>query len=115
MKKQKRSQQKRITRQATILRWMRMSRRISMREAGRQNGCSDSSISHYEQGRMDMKPGRMRQIVESYGYTMEEFEEYAGGKPLPTLSIKDECFCLIERLDESKLRAVHALLVGFIS
>lgn len=115
MKKQKRSQEKRFTRQATVLRWMRMSRRISMREAGRRNGCSDSSISHYEQGRMDIKPERIRQLVESYAYTIQEFEEFAGGKPLPVLSIKDECFSLIDRLDDMKLRAVHAMLVSFVS
>lgn len=109
MKKPKRSQQKRITRQATILRWMRMSRRISMREAGRRNGCSDSSISHYEQGRMDLSARKILQLVESYVYTMAEFEEYAAGKPLPVLSIKDECFCLIDRLDESKLRGKHSV------
>ena len=113
MKKKKRSQEKRITRQATVLRWMRMSRRTSMREAGRRNGCSDSSISHYEQGRMDIKPDRVRHLVESYAYSMREFEEYLAGKPLPVLSIKDECFSMIDRLDDSKLRAVHALLVSF--
>lgn len=68
-----------------------LDRRISMREAGRRNGISDSSIAHYEQGRMDVSPDRVRQVVESYGYAMQDFNEYAGGKPLPTLSIKDEC------------------------
>lgn len=115
MKKVKRSQEKRVTRQATVLRYMRMSRRISMREAGRRNGCSDSAISHYEQGRMELAPERVQQLVECYRYSMQEFEEFVGGKPLPVLSIKDECFSLIDRLDENKLRAVHAMLVGFCS
>ena len=115
MKKPKRSQQKIITPTSKILRFMRMSRRISMRAAGAQNGISDSSIAHYETGRMDISKARIRQLVESYGYSMQDFDEYAAGKPLPVLSIKDECFCLIDRLDETKLRAVHALLVGFVS
>jgi transcriptional regulator with XRE-family HTH domain len=115
MKNSKRSQQKRITTASKILRFMRMSRQISMRAAGARNGISDSSINHYEQGRMDISPARLRQLVASYGYTMQEFEEFASGKPLPVLSIKDECFSLIDRLEEAKLRAVHALLVGFVS
>ena len=115
MKKQKRSCQRIITPTSKILRFMRMSRRLSMRAAGHRNGISDSAIAHYEQGRMEVSSDRVRQLVESYGYTMPEFEEYAGGRPLPTLSIKDECFCLIERLDETKLRAVHAMLVSFVS
>ena len=85
-----------------------------MREAGSRNGCSDSSISHYEQGRMEYSPERVRALVESYCYTMDEFEEYLGGKPLPVLSIKDECYSLIDRLDDAKLHAVHALLKSFI-
>lgn len=64
---------------------------------------------------MDLSAGKIRQLVESYGHTMVEFEEYAGGKPLPVLSLKDECFSLIDRLDENRLRAVHALLTGFAS
>jgi transcriptional regulator with XRE-family HTH domain len=115
MKKPKRSQQKRITSTSKILRFMRMSRRISMREAGRRNGISDSAISHYEQGRMDVSRERLQHMIESYGYTVKDFDEYAEGKPLPVLCIKDECFCLIDRLDETKLRAVHALLVSFAS
>ena len=115
MKKQKRSQRKIITPTSKILRYMRMSRQISMRAAGKRNGLSDSAIAHYETGRMDISTDRIRQLVENYGYTMQDFEEYTAGKPLPVLSIKDECYCLIDRLDETKLRAVHALLTGFIS
>lgn len=40
--------------------------------------------------------------------------KYLGGKPLPVLSLKDECYSLIDRLDDAKLHAVHALLKSFI-
>lgn len=109
----KRSQQKRITKQAKILQYMRRSKRISMREAGRRVNLSDSAISHYEQGRMDLSTERIRVLVESYGYSASEFEEFMSGKDIPILSIKEECFSLLEQLDETKLRAVHGMLVGF--
>lgn len=115
MKAPKRSQQKRITREAEILRYMRMSKVFSMRKAGGLINYSDSSISHFEQGRMDLKPDLIEKLVLAYGYTMDEFNEYLNGKPLPVLSIKDACFGLIDRLDESKLRAVHSLLANFIN
>lgn len=115
MKKPKRSQEKRITRQSKILRFMRMSKRVSMREAGRRNGCSDSAISHYEQGRMEVSEERIRQLVQCYGYPFLEFEEYMAGKPLPVLSIKDECIGLLDQINEDKLRAVHAVLKGFVA
>ncbi|MGK5089872.1 helix-turn-helix transcriptional regulator [Bdellovibrionota bacterium FG-2] len=85
MKKPKRSQQKIITPTSKILRFMRMSRGISMREAGARNGISDSAINHYEQGRMNISSKRLQQLIGCYGYTMQEFEEYAVGKPLPVL------------------------------
>jgi hypothetical protein len=64
---------------------------------------------------MDVTRERVRQLVESYGYTLEDFDEYASGKTLPALTIHDECVRLLGRLDETKLRAVHALLVGFVT
>lgn len=114
MKKQKRSQQKRITLENKILRYMRMSKGISMREAGRISGCSDSAISHYEQGRMDISPSRIATLVQAYGYSLQDWEEYKAGKPIPVLSIQDECAALLKRLDDQQLKAVHGLLTGFI-
>ena len=115
MKKPKRSQQKRITREAEILRYMRMSRVISMRKAGSLINYSDSSINHFEQGRMDIREETIVKLVVAYEYTMEQFNEYRNGKVLPVLSIKDACMGLIDRLDESKLRAVHSLLANFVN
>ena len=115
MPKPKRSNLRIITPTSKILRYMRMSRKVSMRAAGARLGISDSSIAHYETGRMDVFPERICQLVESYGYTMQDFEEVKNGRPMPVLSIKDECYQLIDRLDESKLRAVHAMLSSFVA
>ena len=90
-----------------------MSKVVSMRKAGSLVNYSDSSISHFEQGRMDVKPDVIEKLVLAYGYTMNEYNEYKNGKQLPVLSIKDACIGLIDRLDESKLRAVHSLLASF--
>lgn len=111
----KRSQQRRITRTSKILRFMRVSKRISMREAGRRCNLSDSAINHYEHGRMDVPEQRLRHLVEAYGYSMDDFRAFSEGKEIPVLSIKDECVGLLELIDEAKLKTVHAVLTGFLT
>jgi transcriptional regulator with XRE-family HTH domain len=115
MKKIKRSQQTRVTIQSKIIRYLRMSRHLSMREAGRLNNCSASTINHYEHGRLDLSPERICRLVEAYGFPMEDFKKFESGVPLPILSIKDECINLLGRIDDAKLKAVHAVLTGFVS
>jgi transcriptional regulator with XRE-family HTH domain len=115
MKKIQRSQQKRITLQTKIIRYMRRSRYISVREAARRIECSPSSINHYEHGRLDLPLDRIRQLTSAYGYSMEEFEKFESGASLPVLSIKDECISLLDRIDDAKMKAVHAVLIGFVS
>jgi len=114
MKKQRRTEIKRASLQAKVLRFMRLSKRISIREAGDLNGCSAPTISHYEQGRLDIPAGRVAHLVESYGYTMDDFNVYMNGKPLPVLNLRIECAGLLEYLDESKLHTVHAVLTSFL-
>jgi transcriptional regulator with XRE-family HTH domain len=111
----KRSQEKRITREAKIIRFMRVSKRISQREAARLLGISEPAIGHYENGRMDISQLRLGQFLVVYGFTKQEFDEFVAGKEIPIISIKDECVGLLDRIGEAKLRTVHAVLVGFIS
>jgi hypothetical protein len=85
-----------------------------MREAGRLINMSASFINHYEHGRLDIDRERIPSFVEAYGYSMPEFEDYKSGKPIPSLGVKDECIALLNRLDENRLRTVHAVLMGFI-
>lgn len=115
MKTEKRSQQKRITKQAEVLRYLRRSRGISMRKVGDLIGISYSTVSHYEHGRIDLDDGVVRRFVESYGHTMAEFQEFIDGKPVPVIRLRDECIHLLDRIDEAKMRAVHAVLVSFVS
>lgn len=111
----KRSQEKRITPQAKIIRFMRLSRGISQREAARLCDLSEPAIGHYENGRMDISPLRLGQFLVVYGYSKKDFDAYLSGREIPVLNLKDECVRLLDRLNEAKLKAVHALLNGFIS
>ena len=83
----KRSSVKKITRTSKILRYMRVSRGIAMRKAGALTNLSDSAISHYEHGRMDVPEQRLIQLVKAYDYTMQDFRDFAAGKEIRKRSI----------------------------
>ncbi|OFZ79445.1 MAG: hypothetical protein A2583_03095 [Bdellovibrionales bacterium RIFOXYD1_FULL_53_11] len=111
----KRSNHKRITKTARVLRFMRMSKGISMRAAGRLMGLSDSWISHIEQGRMDLDERKISRLIAAYGFTRQEYETLLAGGEVPYTSLMDECIALIDRIEEDKLKTVLAVLRGFVS
>lgn len=107
--KLKRSQQKRISNEAKILRHMRLSKRISLKGAGRLVGISSSAIAHIEQGRMDLSRKRIESLVKAYGYTIDEYLEFFDGREIP-VHLRDECITLLRNCDESKLKLLHPLI-----
>lgn len=108
-----RSSQKRITKEAKILRYMRTAKAISTRDAGERVGISGPAIIHYEHGRMDLSPKRIEQLVTAYGYSMEDFQNLLAGESVPIADLRDECASLVAALDDRKLKLLHAVLVGF--
>lgn len=110
----KRSQMKRITREVQVLRYLRLSKKLSLIKAGALVRISGSAIAHMEQGRMDVSLARARTLVEAYGYTWGEFVEYMDGKPLP-LNHREECIRLINEIDDVKLLAIYQVLTSFTS
>ncbi|MDZ4677936.1 MAG: helix-turn-helix transcriptional regulator [Oligoflexia bacterium] len=91
---------------------MRLSRSVSQERAALMIGCSESAIGHYETGRMDISELRLKQFLKTYRYGKDDFDEYMNGRPIP-ISLKDECVGLLNKLDETKLKAVHSVLLGF--
>ncbi len=109
----KRSQQKRITKEATILRYMRISKKLSLNDAGRLLHISGSAIAHIEGGRMDVSKARIETMVGAYGYTVDDYLDYLDGKELP-INMRDECHAILKQLDETRLQAVYGILVNFL-
>lgn len=110
----KRSNHKRTTKAARVLRFMRMSKGISMRAAGRLVDLSDSWVSHVEQGRMDLDEAKISRLIEAYGFARREYETLLASGEVPYTNIKDECIALIDRIDDEKLKTVLAVLRGFV-
>ncbi len=108
-----RSAQKRITKEAKIVRFMRMSKKISMREAATRLDLSASLVSHIEQGRQDLPMKRAEAMVLAYGYTWPDFESFLAAEEVPYANPKDACIQLLDRIPTSKLTMVLTILKGF--
>jgi len=112
MAQKKRSNQKIVTRRAQIIRFMRLSRNISQRQAALLCQCSEQGIGHYENGRMDISDTRLEIMLNAYGYTNDQFNEFLSGKEIPT-DFRNECISILAGLDETKLRLIHGVLLNF--
>jgi transcriptional regulator with XRE-family HTH domain len=113
MNAMKRSYKRIATVEGKILRYMRLSQRLSMRSAGRLVNLSDSTVCHYEHGRLDLNPKTIERLVSAYGYSMDQFEEFRSGARSVPENLRDECITLLNRIqDPIKLRAVHSVLQG---
>jgi transcriptional regulator with XRE-family HTH domain len=111
--KQRRCNHKVMTKEASVLKFMRESRNLSMRRAGDLLGVSDSTISHLENGRADLQPEIVTRLLLNYGYSYEQFISMSSGKIELPQSLRRECLEIIKRLDEEKLKTVRTILQSF--
>ncbi len=111
-KKLRRNYQKIITREVKTIAVLRKLKGYNKYQASRLCGYADCIIGHIESGRIDLRPTRIRHIVQSYGFTMEEFEHHLNSEVFLT-DIQDTCIKIIKNLSEEKLKAVYPLLQTF--
>jgi transcriptional regulator with XRE-family HTH domain len=111
--KKRRCNNKVMTKEASVLKFMRESRNLSMRRAGELIGVSDGTISHLEHGRADLHPKMIVKLLEIYGYNYEQFISMSSGKMELPQSLRRECLEIIKRLDDEKLKTVRTILQSF--
>ncbi len=92
----------------TVLRRMRESSGLTMRQVGAMIGISHVAISQFENQKLNLPDYRIEQLVKAYGYTLDEFNKIMGRAPV--VSPKDDCYAMIERLDDEQLLAVRSIL-----
>lgn len=112
--KTRRCDKKTETPEGNLLKYLRESRNLSMRQAARLIGTSSSTVNHTENGRRDITTGVILKFVEAYGYTFEQFQEMLKGTIILPQHIRSECIEIINRLDEKKLKSVKSFLVTFL-
>jgi transcriptional regulator with XRE-family HTH domain len=82
---------------------------LSLRQAGRLLGVTDTSISHMENGKMKLPYARIEQMVAAYGQTMNEFFRLSRAKVLP-VNYREECESLLKRVPTQDLETVVSFL-----
>lgn len=112
-KKTRRSDHKIMTKEASVLKYLRVSRKLSVRKAAIIIGLSDTKLNHAENGRCDLNPKLILKVLNGLGYSYEEFVSLVNGStPLPTNTYA-ECMEILKRLDKEKLKTVKAILESF--
>jgi transcriptional regulator with XRE-family HTH domain len=112
-KKNRRCDFKKITKEARILKVLRESRNLSMRMVAKLFNASEATINHAENGRMDLNPKFISDLISIYGYTYEQFELMLNDEIETPEVIRGDCIEIIKRLDQSKLKRVKLILESF--
>ena len=110
-KKNRRTDKKIMTKEASLLKYMRESRHLSMRRVAPIIGCSEATVNHSENGRRDIDEKLIKSFLKVYGYSYEEFKQMLEGEIEVPEHLRSECVDIINRLAENKLKMVKAFLV----
>ncbi len=110
-KKIRRSDKKIMTKEASLLKFMRESRHLSMRRVAPILGLSEATVNHSENGRRDIDEKLIKRFLKVYGYSYEEFKQMLDGEFEVPEHLRSECVDIINRLADSKLKMVKAILV----
>lgn len=96
-------------RQGNLLRRVRESANLTMRQLAMQVGISHTAISQLEHGKLDLPRARVEQIVEACGHEMADFDRMMG-KGFIELNYRDECHSLIKSFDEDTLKLLFSVM-----
>ena len=107
----RRSYQKKITKECRVLRSLRRTKGISQVRAGELCGYPRASIGHIENGRIELSNARIRHMVNSYGYSYRFFEECVL-KEQQRDEVVDFCIDKMKRLDDDKVEVIKNLLLA---
>ena len=108
----RRSYKKVITKEAKVLTVLRKLKGFSQYRASLICGYSQTAIGHIENGRIEIPKKRISHIVESYGFTMNDFEYHMKSEKFVT-DIQDECMSIIKGLSDEKLKHKIAHVIKF--
>jgi transcriptional regulator with XRE-family HTH domain len=111
--KRRRSDTKVQTKEGRLLKFLRESRNLSMRQAAKLISRSEAIINHAENGRLDITASLILKLLDAYGYTYEQWKKMMSNDfsvPQHTLS---ECIEILKRLSPSKLKTIKNILESF--
>jgi transcriptional regulator with XRE-family HTH domain len=97
----------------TVLRRMRESSGLTMRQAAGIVGISHVAISQFENGKLSLPAYRIEALVKTYGFTKEEFHKIMGHEPV--VNLRDDCHAMIDRMSDKQVEAIRAVMVQLAS
>ncbi len=105
----RRSYQRIITKEVRVLRALRRMEKFSQDQASFICGYSRPTISHIENGRIEIPASRIKHSVLSYGVEFQKFEELMKEEVLRD-EVIELCHERMLKLSEEKLKLVQSLL-----
>ncbi len=82
---------------------------IDQYRASKLCGFGRNTIGFIENGRVTLTDKKIRHIVETYGYTIELFNQLLKVSPLRHEMI-EQCHSILNNLDDNKLRIIMPML-----
>lgn len=98
---------------SVVLRRMRESSGLTMRQVAGIVGISHVAISQFENRKLDLPDYRIEQLVKAYGLTIEDFNKIIGRTPV--ISPKDDCIAMIDKMKDEQLAALRPILALIIN
>ena len=93
-----------------LIRHLRITAGLTTRELSLLMECSNSLITHWEEGRNPFPKARTEQVCRVFKITIEDFKDYTErGKDIP-INFKDESIYLIAKMPEQLLASVYGIL-----
>ena len=108
----KRSNEKRITREVRVIKFLREQAKLSIRQAASRAGLSMSLVAHMEQGRTGITQASLNKLLSVYGSTCATFEMFASGRVELPLDIRSECLELIKSMSLDQLKTAQPVLAS---
>ena len=113
-RKDRRFCHRKITRECKVLKEMRLMKDIDQYTASKDCKFGRNTIGFIENGRVTLTEKKIRHIIETYGFTMELFQQLLKHSLLRH-EIIAQCQEILTKLDENKLRVIFPMLQSMAS
>ncbi len=100
---------RRISRECKVLKELRLLKKLDQYSASKLCGLGKNTIGFIENGRVTLTEKKILQITNSYGFTLEYFNQLLKVSPLRHEMV-EQCQQIISSMDENKLRIIMPML-----
>lgn len=111
----KRCNEKRITRGARVLRFLREQSGLSIRKAATLAAIGDSVLAHLETGRIEIHERHLARLIPAYRSTRETYEMFVTGKVQLPENLRFECIEILKSMSADQIRTAHPVLASLLN